>query len=120
MLLGGGTLEGVRLLSRTTAAFMTSDHLGTKIAGTYLSPGELLMGVPGYTFGLGFMVRLAPGISDVPGSAGEYMWAGALGTFFWIDPKEDLAVVYMSQAGGPSRQYYRRLVKDLVTQAIAD
>jgi CubicO group peptidase (beta-lactamase class C family) len=48
------------------------------------------------------------------------MWAGALGTFFWIDPKEDVAVVYMSQAGGPSRQYFRRLVKDLVTQAIAD
>jgi CubicO group peptidase (beta-lactamase class C family) len=51
------------------------------------------MGVDGYTFGLGFKVRQGPGLSGVPGSEGEYMWAGAGGTFFWIDPKEQLAVV---------------------------
>ena len=120
MLLNGGSIDGVRLLSRTTVDFMTSDHLGATIPGTIMSPGELLMGTPGYTFGLGFMVRLAPGIADVPGSAGEFMWGGALGTFFWVDPTEDLVVVYMSQAGGPTRAYYRRLIKDLVTQSIAD
>lgn len=120
MLLNAGRLDGVRLLSRTTVALMTSDHLGTKIQGTIMSPGELLMGVPGYTFGLGFMIRQGPGIADVPGSAGEFMWAGALGTFFWIDPKEELIGIYMSQAGGPTRQYYRRLIKDVVTQAISD
>ena len=56
MLLNGGSLDGRRYLSRSTVALMTSDHLGPKVA-TPLQPGELLMGVQGYTFGLGFMVR---------------------------------------------------------------
>jgi CubicO group peptidase (beta-lactamase class C family) len=120
MMANGGRLDGARVVSRTTVALMTSDHLGTRIQAVALTPGELLMGVPGYTFGLGFMVRLAPGIAGVPGSAGEFMWAGALGTFFWIDPKEELVAVYMSQAGGPTRAAYRRLMKQLVYQAIAD
>jgi CubicO group peptidase (beta-lactamase class C family) len=119
MLLQGGQYGGKRYLSRTTVALMTSDHLGSRIQAP-LTPGELLMGVPGYTFGLGFMVRQGPGIAGVPGSAGEFAWAGAAGTFFWVDPKEDLVVVFMSQAPGPSRGPYRRFVKALVTQAIAD
>ena len=119
MMLNGGQLDGTRILSRTTVALMTSDHLGQRIPAA-VTPGELLMGVPGYTFGLGFMVRQGPGIAGVPGSTGEFMWAGALGTFFWVDPKEELVAVYMTQAGGPSRQFYRRLIKDLVYQAIAD
>ena len=41
-------------------------------------------------------------------------WAGALSTFFWVDPQEELVAVYMSQAGGPTRGAYRRLVKQLV------
>ena len=98
---------------------MTSDHLGSAIA-TPTQPGQLLMGVPGYTFGLGFMVRQGPGIAGVPGSAGEFMWAGYAGTFFWVDPKEELAVVYMTQAPSPIRAYYRRLMKQLVYQAIVD
>ena len=120
MMANGGKLDAARIISRSTVALMTSDHLGTKIQPTNLAPGELLMGVPGYTFGLGFMVRQGPGIAGVPGSAGEFMWAGALGTFFWVDPKEDLVAVYMSQAGGPTRGAYRRLVKQLVSQAIVD
>jgi CubicO group peptidase (beta-lactamase class C family) len=120
MMANGGRLDSARILSRSSVALMTSDHLGTKIQPTALAPGELLMGVPGYTFGLGFMVRQGPGIAGVPGSTGEFMWAGALGTFFWVDPKEDLVVVYMSQAGGPTRGAYRRLVKQLAYQAIVD
>jgi CubicO group peptidase (beta-lactamase class C family) len=119
MLLEGGKLDGARALSRTTIALMTSDHLGgrpTSPAG----PGELLLGVPGYTFGLGFMVRAGPGMAGVPGSAGEYMWGGAAGTFFWVDPKEELAVVFMSQGPFATRAVYRRLVKQLVYAAIAD
>ena len=54
----------------------------------------------------------------VPGSEGEYMWAGAGGTFFWIDPKEQLAVVYMAQTPGAIRPYYRRMIKALVAQAL--
>jgi CubicO group peptidase (beta-lactamase class C family) len=98
---------------------MASDHLGQRIAQS-LTPGELVLGTPGYTFGLGFMVREAAGIAGVPGSAGEFMWAGYAGTFFWVDPKEELVAVLMSQSPGPTRQYYRRLFKQLVYQAIID
>ncbi|MSQ59151.1 MAG: class A beta-lactamase-related serine hydrolase [Betaproteobacteria bacterium] len=119
MLLNGGQWNGVRILSRTSVALMTSDHLGTKIQAP-LTPGELLFGVQGYTFGLGFAVRQGPGVSQVPGSAGEYMWAGFAGTYFYADPKEELIGIYMSQAPGATRQYYRRLFKQLVSQAITD
>jgi len=118
-MLNGGQLDGQRILSRSTVALMTSDHLGTRIA-TPTQPGELLMGVQGYTFGLGFMVRQGQGVAGVPGSQGEFMWAGYAGTFFWIDPKEELAVVYMTQAPSPIRASYRRLVKQLVYSAITD
>jgi CubicO group peptidase (beta-lactamase class C family) len=119
MLLNGGQLNGVRVLSRTTVELMTADHLGTRIAAPR-TPGELLLGTPGYGFGLGFAVRLAPGVAGVPGSAGEYMWAGYAGTYFWVDPKEQLTAVFMSQAPSPIRAYYRKLVKQLVYQAIVD
>ena len=119
MLLNGGQLEGVRVLSRTTVELMTSDHLGSRITAP-LTPGELLLGTPGYGFGLGFAVRLAPGIAGVPGSAGEFMWAGYAGTYFWVDPKEQVTAVFMSQAPSPIRAYYRKLVKQLVYQAIVD
>lgn len=119
MMLNRGQLDGKRIISPTTVSLMTSDHLGS-ITAPFLAPGALLMGVQGYTFGLGFMVRQGPGIAGVPGSAGEYMWGGAAGTFFWIDPKEQLVGVFMSQAPGPIRTYYRRLVKQLVYQAIVD
>ena len=119
MMLDGGKLDGKRYLSPTTVKLMASDHLGTRTA-TPLSPGALLMGVEGYTFGLGFMVRTGAGLAAVPGSEGEYMWAGAGGTFFWIDPKEQLAVVYMAQTPGAIRPVYRRLVKQLVGQAVGE
>ena len=56
---------------------MTSDHLGSRIqALSPMTPGEVLLSTQGYTFGLGFAVRLAPGVAGVPGSAGEFMWGG--------------------------------------------
>lgn len=117
MLLNGGSLDDRRYLSRSTVALMTSDHLGPKVA-TPVQPGELLMGVQGYTFGLGFMVRQGPGMASVAGSEGDYAWAGAGGTFFWVDPKERIIGVLMAQTPGPIRQYYRRMVKQLVYQAL--
>ena len=72
MLLNGGELDGVRVMSRSTIKLMTSDHLGTRIAAP-MQPGELLLGTQGYTFGLGFAVRQGDGIAGVPGSAGEFM-----------------------------------------------
>jgi CubicO group peptidase (beta-lactamase class C family) len=119
MLLNGGQLDGQRVLSRSTIRLMTSDHLGTRINAP-LTPGELLLGTPGYTFGLGFAVRQGDGVAGVPGSAGEFMWAGYAGTYFWVDPKEEIAAVYMTQAPSPIRASYRRLFKQLVYQAIVD
>jgi len=119
MLLDGGKLDDTRILSRTTVALMTSDQLGTQIKAI-VTPGELLMGVYGYTFGLGFAVRAQPGVAGIPGSQGEFLWAGYAGTFFWVDPKEQLAVVMMMQAPGANRASFRRQIKQLVYQAIVD
>ena len=117
MMLNGGSLNNQRILSPMTVRLMASDQLGNRSTAP-LAPGQLLMGVDGYTFGLGFMVRQADGNSSVQGSPGEYMWAGASGTFFWIDPKQELAVVAMSQVPGPIRPYYRRLIKEMISSAV--
>ena len=98
---------------------MASDHLGDRISAP-LTPGELLLGTAGYTFGLGFAVRKEQGIAGVPGSRGEFMWGGYAGTYFWIDPTERIVAVYMSQAPGATRAYYRKLFKQLVYAAIID
>jgi CubicO group peptidase (beta-lactamase class C family) len=118
MLLNGGRFEGVQFLSRPTVRLMTADHLGN--IAQREATGDLLLRTPGFTFGLGFAVRESPGVAAIPGSEGEFMWAGYAGTFFWVDPKEQLCVVMMTQAPGPSRVYYRRAITQLVYQAIAD
>ena len=118
-MLNGGTLDGQRLISRTTAALMMSDHTGDR-PGIPLTASELLLGTQGYGFGLGFMVRTGQGMAGVPGSAGEAMWAGYGGTYFWIDPKEQVVAVLMTQGPAATRGYYRKMVKQLVYQSIID
>ena len=118
-MLDGGQLDGARIVSRTTVRLMTSDHLGSAIA-TPVSPGQLLLGTHGYTFGLGFLVRQGDGVAAVHGSAGEFMWAGYAGTYFWADPKEQTCAVLMTQSSGPSRVVYRRMMKALVAQSLMD
>lgn len=118
-MLNGGQLEGARILSRSTVTLMTSDHLGSAI-NTTVNPGMLLLGSAGYTFGLGFLVRQGDGIAGVHGSAGEFTWAGYAGTYFWAEPKEQICAVYMTQAPSPLRASYRRMMKDLVSQALVD
>ena len=121
MMANGGQFDGKRYLSRTTVELMTTDHLGTRIqALSPMTPGEVLLNTPGYTFGLGFAVRQAAGVAGVSGSAGEFMWGGFAGTYFWVDPKEQLVGVYMTQAPSPIRAYYRKLFKQLVYSAITD
>lgn len=115
MLLNGGRLGDVRILGRKTVEYMTSDHLGPEIHNHIASVDP---GAEGYGFGLGVAVRRETGIAGVIGSRGEYGWGGAYGTYFWADPKEELAVVYMSHAHGPARMHYRQLMKALVLQAI--
>jgi len=112
MLLNGGTLDGKRILSPKTVAYMTSDHLGRAIVpGPYYLPGA------GFTFGLGFAVRKDAGVSPYAGSVGELNWGGAGGTYFWVDPKEDMFVVFMMQSP-KQRVYYRGLLKDTIYAAV--
>ncbi|TPQ41243.1 serine hydrolase [Bradyrhizobium guangdongense] len=111
MLRNGGSLDGNRIIGRKTLELMASDHLGTDVPtnGTLLSPG--------HGFGLGFAVRREAGIAPFPGSVGQYFWSGIAGTFFWIDPQEDLFTVFMSHGPG-QRDYTRTLVRDLVNAAV--
>jgi CubicO group peptidase (beta-lactamase class C family) len=123
MLLNGGELDGVRLLSPKTVRHMTADHLPPNIGygPTARERFGALAPVPemGYGFGLGFAVRLAAGKSPVPGSVGEYFWGGVTGTYFWIDPAEQLIAVLMLQAPA-YRLHYRYLSRALVYAAIVD
>ena len=114
MMLNGGRLENVRLLGRATVAHMTSDHIGTmRVASPQL--------VAGYGFGLGFAVRRETGLGYMTGSAGEYRWGGAGGTAFWIDPKEQMVLVWMTQGQpGPRRNEDRDLFRQMVQAAIID
>lgn len=114
MLLNRGALDGTRIVARKTVEYMTADHLGPEIKHN-------VAGTEGaYGFGLGFAVRKDTGRAGAIGSAGAYTWGGAAGTFFWVDPKEELAVLFMSHAPGAIRLYYRQVIASLVYQAIAD
>ena len=117
MLLNGGSLDGKRLLGRRTVTLMTSDHLGPEIVNNV---GRTSVAMQGYGFGLGFAVRRGDGVAGMIGSAGDYTWAGAYGTYFTIDPKEQLVLVFMAQAPGAIRQYHRELVRALIWQSIVD
>ena len=119
MLANGGVLDGQRVLSRTTVRLMTSDHLGSRIQIAPTTGGGVLAAST-YTFGLGFAVRPSDGIAPAPGSAGDFNWGGYAGTTFWVDPKEQLAAVFMVQSGGALRVYHRSLFRQLVYQAIVD
>jgi CubicO group peptidase (beta-lactamase class C family) len=115
MLLNGGTFEGRRYLKPETIALMTSDHIGpeTKIARDYLY-------FPGASsgFGLGFAVRTStPPNTSWP--TGEYRWDGVGGTFFFIDPKDDMFVIFMVQT--PSQRGRIQLaLKTLIYEALKD
>ncbi|HML17676.1 MAG TPA: serine hydrolase [Bryobacteraceae bacterium] len=112
MLLNGGSLGGKRILSPKTVAFMTSDHTGEGIV-----PGPFYLPGPGYGFGLGFAVRRDAGVSPENGSVGDYTWNGVGGTHFWVDPKEDMFVVFMIQSPR-QRQHYMTVIRNMVYAAI--
>lgn len=111
MLLSGGVLDGNRLIGRKTLALMASNHLAPNVkAESHLLP-------PGHGFGLGFAVRTDEGMAPFAGSVGQFFWSGVAGTFFWIDPKEDLFAIFLSQGPG-QREYFRTLVRSLFYAAV--
>jgi CubicO group peptidase (beta-lactamase class C family) len=111
MLLGGGTLDGNRIIGRKTLELMASDHLGAHVkVDSPLMPA-------GHGFGLGFAVRTAGGMAPFPGSVGQFFWSGMAGTFFFIDPAEDMFAVFMMQGPG-QREYIRNLLRNGVYAAL--
>jgi CubicO group peptidase (beta-lactamase class C family) len=111
MLLNGGTLDGNRIVGRKTLSLMASDHLGpeVRVQGAMLPPG--------HSFGLGFAVRTHAGMAPFAGSVGQFFWSGVAGTFFFIDPSEELFAVFMSQGPG-QREFFRSLLRNAVYAAI--
>ena len=113
MLLNKGAYGNVRVLGRKTVDYMTSNQL---------PPGLRLSnaGPPDYGFGLGVAVRTTPGVVRLMGSVGDFTWGGATGTNWWVDPHEDLAVVWMAYSPGALRLKYRQMINALVYQAIVE
>jgi CubicO group peptidase (beta-lactamase class C family) len=115
MLLNGGELDGVRILARKTVEYMTADHIGPEVDTAKLREYP---NINGYGFGLGVAVRRGTGMGGMMSSPGEFHWAGSTGTYFWVDPAEALAVVFMAHAPGTIRYYHRQLLHALVLQAL--
>jgi CubicO group peptidase (beta-lactamase class C family) len=122
LLLNGGELDGVRILGRKTVELMSANHLpGGQDLQAFAQPGGYgEVGFAGMGFGLTVAVAKAPTATQVIGSAGEYMWGGAASTIFWVDPAEDLVVVFMTQLLPSGTFNFRGQLKTLVYPAIAD
>ena len=108
MLLNGGELDGVRLLGRKTVELMTTDHI-TRVAEN-----------PGHGFGLGLALAHDPGRSGQIPSEGTWVWGGFYTTRFWIDPREELVGVIMTQTYPYDSGRVLERLQALVYQSIVD
>ncbi len=120
MLLNGGELDGARILGRKTIELMASNHLpgDGDLQSVALVGGYGEVGFAGMGFGLTVAVAKAPTATQVIGSPGEYMWGGAASTIFWVDPSEDLTVIFMTQLLPSGTFNFRGQLKTLVYPAI--
>ncbi len=119
MLLGKGALGGARLLGRKTVELMTMNHLNGDMAAMG-QPRFSEANYHGIGFGLGFSVMLDPAKAQIAGTPGECAWGGMASTAFWFDPKEDMAVVLMTQLVPSSTYPIRKELRVLTYQAIVD
>jgi len=119
MLRRGGELDGARIIGPRTLEMMHMNHLpgGRDLAEMALEP--LPEVAPGVGFGLGFATNLGQVASGGPG-VGDYYWGGAASTLFWVDPKEDLSVVFMTQLMPSGSFNFRGQLKSIVYSAIVD
>jgi len=121
MLMNGGEANGTRFLGRKTLAFMTLNHLPGGKDLTDLSRSMFSEATnAGIGFGLGFAVNTDLTKNLIAGSKGEFFWSGAASTAFWVDPSEDLTVVFMTQLLPSSTYPIRRELRTLVYAAIDD
>ena len=120
MLRRGGAIDGARILGPRTVRYMTQNHLpgGVDLASLATESSFSETRYDGVGFGLGFHVALDPVRAQVPGSVGEYGWGGMASTAFWVDPVEDLTVVFMTQLVPSSALNVRSELKSLVRSAI--
>lgn len=117
MLRNRGQLGSTRVLGPKTVDYMLSNHLGPEVRNLV---GNADPTRAEYGFGLGLAVRTTPGMARLLGSVGDFSWPGASGTNWWVDPQEDLTVVFMAHTPGSMRWYYRQLINALVYQAIVE
>jgi CubicO group peptidase (beta-lactamase class C family) len=123
MMLNGGTLDGVQILSPKTVALFSLNYLpeGREVADMTLPGMFSESGYAGVGFSLGCGVNVNVAKTRVPGSLGEYFWGGAAATAFWIDPREELTVVFMTQViGSEARLTLRRDLRTLVYSAMTE
>jgi CubicO group peptidase (beta-lactamase class C family) len=122
MLLNEGELDGRRILGRKTIELMTENHLpdGRDIASLNLGGQFSQVTYDGVGFGLGFSVTLDLARAQTVGSIGEYAWGGAASTAFWIDPAEELIVIFMTQFMPSGTFNFRGQLKSIVYPAIID
>jgi CubicO group peptidase (beta-lactamase class C family) len=121
MLLGGGILDGVQILSPKTIALMTLNHLpdGKDLPALSRSLfSEVTFN--GVGFGLGFAITLDTARTMLPGSIGDFSWGGAASTYFWIDPREDMIVIFMTQLLPSTTYPIRRELRTLVYSAFEE
>jgi CubicO group peptidase (beta-lactamase class C family) len=122
MLQNMGELDGVRLLGRKTVELMTMNHLPGGQDLTDLAQAGMFTetAYAGVGFGLGFSVQQSPARAQILGSAGEFAWGGAASTAFWIDPAEDLIVIFMTQLMPSSSYPLRRELRVLTYASLVD
>jgi CubicO group peptidase (beta-lactamase class C family) len=122
MLRNRGELDGVRLLGRKTVELMTTNHLPGGRELTELAQAGMFTetAYAGVGFGLGFSVMQSPVRGHILGTPGEYAWGGAASTAFWIDPAEDLIVIFMTQLMPSSSYPVRRELRVLTYAALID
>ena len=120
-MLNRGELDGLRLLGSRTIDYMVQNHLpGGADLESFGRPLFAETAFDGVGFGLGFSVQLDHVCNKVLSSPGEYAWGGAASTAFWCDPKEDIAVVFLTQLLPSSTHPIRPQLKQLVYQALVD
>ena len=117
-----GELDGLRILGRKTVELMTTNHLPGGQDLTELAQAGMFTetAYAGVGFGLGFSVMQSPARAQILGSPGEFAWGGAASTAFWIDPAEDLIVIFMTQLMPSSSYPLRRELRVLTYAALED
>lgn len=119
MLLAGGTLDGARVIGARTLAFMTRNHLpGGADMSEFATGGFSESAYEGVGFGLGFACKQDPVRNGYPGSTGSFFWGGLASTLFWVDPEEELVVIFMTQLMPSSTFNFRGQLENIIYGAV--